>query len=136
MKSIKSQAGLGSITWLVILMVAGFFLLCFFRLGPHYLDNISIDAALKSLAEQEENLGSMDKRDIYRKLDNFMMVNNVRGPEAESFKVIRKKDRVLVNNEYEKRIHMFLNIDVLLTFKSQLDTSNPELCCEYLIEPE
>ncbi|WP_075185742.1 DUF4845 domain-containing protein [Teredinibacter haidensis] len=136
MKLIHAQAGIGSIGWLLVITVAGFFLLCLFRLGPHYLDKFTIDGALKSLAEQEVNLGDMEKRTIYRKLDSFMMINNVRGEEGKSFKIIRKKDKLLINNIYEKRIHMFSNIDVVLTFKSQLDTSNPEECCEYLIETE
>ncbi|WP_045860499.1 DUF4845 domain-containing protein [Teredinibacter purpureus] len=122
-------------TMFMILFFGGLFF-CVFRIGPHYLDNWAVQGALKSLSEQESNLGAMDKRDIYRKIENFMMINNVRGEEGTAFKVVRKNDRVLINNVYEKRVPMFANIEVLLIFKSQLDTSQPELCCEYLIEAE
>lgn len=134
MKSIRYQAGLSSLGWLMVLLIAGFVLTCAFRLGPHYLDNMSIKDALKTLGEQNANIDALDKDAIFKQLNNYMMINNVRGQEAQSFKIVRKKGRTLVNSVYEVRVPMFYNIDVLLTFKSQLDSDNTEACCEFLVE--
>lgn len=136
MRSLKNQVGLSSLGWLFILLVGGFTLACFFKLGPHYLDHHYIDVSLSALMEQGKDLDEMDEDDIIRQLNKFMMVNNVRGKEASAFKVVRKSDRTLVNNEYEVRVPMFVNIDAILTFRSQLDSSKPENCCEFLIENE
>ncbi|WP_018277679.1 DUF4845 domain-containing protein [Teredinibacter turnerae] len=130
------QSGLGSISWLLILAVAGFVLTCAFKLGPHYIDNMSIKDALKSLTEQPRDINTMDKNEISKILSNYMMINNVRGQEANSIKIVRKKDKTLVNSEYEVRVPLMLNIDVVLKFRSQLDSSNPEACCEFLVENE
>lgn len=136
MRSLKNQVGLSSLGWLLVLLVGGFTLACFFKLGPHYLDHHYIDVSLGSLAEQGKKLDEMDEDIIIKQLNKFMVVNNVRGKEASAFKVVRRSDRTLVNNEYEVRVPMFINIDVVLTFRSQLDSSNPEICCEFLIENE
>jgi len=136
MRSLSLQKGISSFALLLILIVGGFALTCLFKLGPHYLDNTYIDKALKSLVENGEDLHEMSHDKIMAQLNRFMMVNNVRGQEGNAFKIVRKGDRTLVNNEYEVRVHMFVNIDVLLTFRSQLDSANPEKCCEFLIENE
>ncbi|TVZ38503.1 uncharacterized protein DUF4845 [Alteromonadaceae bacterium 2753L.S.0a.02] len=136
MRSLKKQAGIGALGWLTILAIAGFVLTCFFKLGPHYLDNLSIVDALKTLGEQNQSIDNMDKTEITKILSNYTMINNVRGQEAQSFKIVRKKGRTLVNSEYEVRVPFMLNIDVVLSFRKQFDSANPDLCCEFLIEDE
>jgi len=135
MISYRRQKGIGSLGWLVILALAGFGLMCLFRLGPAYWDNRYIVTALKSLSKKPD-LTSMTKNEINTDLRNFATINGVRGDEAGSFKIIRKKDRMIVNSVYEKRVHLFFNIDVVMSFKNQLDSSNPEACCKYLINDE
>jgi len=136
MKTAQYQRGIGSLGWVAILAIGGFVLTCFFRLGPHYMDNISVRDALRSLAEQNDDVNNLDKEQIFKQLNNYILINNVRGKEAQAFKVVRRKDYTLVNNAYEVRVPMFYNVDVVLTFKSQLDSSKPETCCEYIIENE
>ena len=135
MVSFSKQKGMGSLGWLVVLSVAGFFLLCFFRLGPSYLNNRYVVAALKSLADEPE-LHELSKSEILSKLRGFSAVNGLRGEEANSFSVVRMANRTLVNSVYEQRVHIFHNIDVVMTFKNQLDSSDVESCCVYLIEDE
>jgi len=129
------QRGIGSLGWLVILSIVGFVLLCLFRLGPAYLDNRYIVSALETLAKNPD-IHDMDKNAINKELDNFLLINGVRGAEGKSFTVVRKKDRTLINSVYEVRVHLVANIDVVMTFKSQLDSTNPKECCEYLIPDE
>lgn len=136
MRSLKLQTGVSSFMLLLLLVVGGFSLTCLLKLGPHYLDNMYIDNALKSLVENGQNLNEMSHEKIMAQLERFMTVNNVRGQEGKAFKIIRKNDRTLINNEYEVRVPMFINIDVVLTFRSQLDSTNPEACCEFLVENE
>jgi len=135
MNVLKRQAGMGSLGWLVTLVIAGFSVMCAYKLIPPYIDNTYRQAALKSLATDPEGFSSLDSRDIRSKLENFMSINNVRDVDVKKdYKIVRKQDRTLVNNFYERRIPLFANIDVVLTFRNQLDSKNLDKCCDYLVE--
>lgn len=134
-KALNKQRGLGSIGWLFMLSAGAFLLACFFKLGPAYLDDLTMVDALKTLGERNPNLHEMEKSTIRSQLDKYLLLNNVRDTNAKkAFKITREQNRMLVDNVYEKRIPFFANIDVVLTFKHQLDSSNPSACCEYLID--
>lgn len=128
MKTLKRQRGLSSLGWLFVISVAGFALLCGFKLGPVYLDNNFVRGALQSLAKEGE-VGSMSNGEIRSKLSKLFTINNIRGDVTKKVKVERKKDRVLVSINYEERIPLIYNIDVVLTFENQLDSSRPGECC-------
>ncbi|WP_188151746.1 DUF4845 domain-containing protein [Teredinibacter waterburyi] len=132
MNRLSAQRGFSTFGWLVVLVIVGFFLTCFFKLGPHYLDNRYVVSALQSFADQDIN--AMDRSEIKSQLQKFIQINGIRGTSEKSFKVVRLKDRTLINSVYEERVHMFANVDVVLSFKQQLDSSNSEKCCKFLIE--
>lgn len=134
-KTLNKQRGLGSIGWLFMLSAGAFLLACFFKLGPVYLDDLTMIDALKTLGERNPNLHEMENGSIRSQLDKYLVLNNVRDTTAaEAFQITREQNKMLVDNVYEKRIPFFANIDVVLTFKHQLDSSNPSVCCEYLID--
>jgi len=130
----NKQEGLGAITLLIVLAVAGFFLLCFFRIGPAYLDNHSISSALKSIADNNSDVGQLEKSEIRKQLTNFMLVNGVRHQKIKDFDIKRDKEKIIITNIYEVKVPILANVEALVTFKNQLDSSNPEECCKYLIE--
>ncbi len=134
MKLQNIQKGMGSLSLFVTLGVAGFFLLLFFKIGPSYLDDWYVKQALVGLAKGGEDINEMEKGEIRSSLSSFMMINNVRNVGVKEFDIVRKKDRTLVNLEYQHTIPMFSNVEVLLTFRHQLDSAAPEECCEFLVE--
>lgn len=132
MKTRHSQRGLSSIAWLLILLVAGFFLTCAFKLGPAYADNIYIREALKSLSEFEKTdrgYAGMSNSDVRRHLSNYFQVNNIRNIKTADVEIDRKADKTLINIDYEVRVPLFYNIDVVMIFKNQFDTNRPAECC-------
>ena len=134
-QTLSKQRGLGSIGWLFMLSSGAFLLTCFFKLGPAYLDDLTMIDALKTLGERNPNLHEMEKSTLRSQLDKYLLLNNVRDTTAKkAFKMTREQDRMLVDNIYERRIPFFANIDVVLTFKHQLDSSNPSACCKYLVD--
>lgn len=128
MFSLRSQKGLSAIGWLFVISAFGFSLLVFSKLGPHYLDSRFVVSALKGLSE-DPNFSRMGVSEIRRKLDNVFITNNIRGKPTESVKINKSSKGTIVTIEYEERIHFFANIDVVLTFKSYLDSNNPGSCC-------
>lgn len=135
MKTRHSQRGLSSLGWLLVLLIAGFSLTLAFKMVPAYADNIYIQDALKSLTEfenTERGYAGMSDSAIRDHLGNYFMINNVRSAAAKSLKIDRKSDKVLVNMDYEVRVPLFYNVDVVMKFRNQFDSNRPAECCKPL----
>lgn len=128
MNSIKKQKGLSAIGWLFVITVFGFSLLVASKLGPHYLDNRFVVSTLKSLADDPE-FPRMNPSEIRSKLSKTFSINNIRGKATESVKVVKNSQSTLVTINYEERVHLMHNIEVVLTFNSLLDSARPSDCC-------
>jgi hypothetical protein len=129
MRSLQKQQGLSALGWLFVISVFGFGLLLGTKLGPHYLDNRFVVATLQSLADDPE-FPRMTPSEIRSKLQKTFSINNIRGKATEAVKVTKNSDATLVAIEYEERIPIYGNADVVLTFNSVLDSRQPKSCCK------
>lgn len=130
-KSIKHQRGLGMLQWALVIGIAGFFILFAFKVIPLYAENRYVESALRSLEAGGEKLEQMTDGEINKKLNNFYMINNVRseGP-TKNIKIVRESEKVLVKVDYETRVPLFYNIDLVLSFQNHLDSTRPGQCCK------
>mgnify|MGYP000425973786 FL=1 len=117
----NKQQGLSALGILVLLAVVGFFLTIATRIGPLYLDNSFVDAALQSLAD--EPIHKMSDGKIRRKLQAAFTVNAVRDVNVKDTVIERKKTATTVSLDYERRVHLLANVDVVVVFKNTYDTS-------------
>jgi len=120
----NSQKGLSTLGMLLVLLIGGFALTCAFKIGPLYLDNYFVRAALKSL--DGERIEAMDSGSIRRSLDRYFMVNNVRDVSARDATVTRERDRVVVALDYERRVNLIGNLDVVVVFNNRFDSSSSQ----------
>ena len=130
-KTIKRQRGLGMLQWALVIAVAGFFLLFAFKVVPLYAENRYVESALRSLETGGEKVEQMTDAEIKKKLGNFYMINNVRseGP-TKNIKIDRRSEDMLITIDYETRVPLFYNIDLVLSFQNHLDSSRPGQCCK------
>lgn len=130
-KSIRNQRGLGMLQWALVIAIAGFFLLFAFKVIPLYAENRYVESALRSLESGGQKLDEMTDAEISKKLNNFYMINNVRseGP-TKNIKVVRESEKALVTVDYETRVPLFYNIDLVLSFQNHLDSTRPGQCCK------
>lgn len=131
LKSIKHQRGMGMLQWLLVLAIAGFFLLFAFKVVPLYAENRYVESALRSVENSAEKLEQMTDAEIIKKLTNFYMINNVRseGP-TKNIKIERESEKVVITIDYETRVPFFWNIDLVLSFQNHLDSTRPGQCCK------
>ncbi len=137
MNTLQKQRGMGMWSWLLVLIVAGFFLMCGFKIVPMYAENRYVVSALKSLVEPGTALADMTDSEIRKKLTSFYTINNVRsaGP-TENIVIKREAKRVLITIDYESRVPLFEDapligsMDVAVMFKNHLDSDSPGLCCK------
>jgi len=119
----NKQRGLSGLSLLVVLAVAGFFLTIATRVGPLYLDNSFVNAALQSL--QNESVHTLSDRQIRRKMSDYFMVNNVRDVSTQDIVIKRNKTATVVRLDYERRINFLANVDVVVVFENVYDTAAP-----------
>ena len=111
-------------------MIAAFLALFAFKVVPEYAENRYITSGLKALGENNPDLTKMSTTDIKRAMNNYYSINNIRSEGAKQIEVIRNSRNVLVINEYETRVPLLANIDLVLSFKNVLDSDNPDDCCK------
>ncbi|GAB1262083.1 DUF4845 domain-containing protein [Aurantivibrio plasticivorans] len=132
MNCLRSQRGLSSIAWLAIISAAGFIGLCAFKVGPQYFDNMYITSTLKDLPEliqDEGDVSKVSKDDISSFISNRFTINNIRNISKKEIDIKISKDKFIVDINYERRIPLFYNVDVVVAFKNQFDSSRPTECC-------
>lgn len=117
----NKQQGLSALGLLIILAIGGFFLTIATRVGPLFLDNSFVNAALQSL--ENESVHTLTDRQIRRKLSDYFTVNNVRDVSVKDLVIERKKTATTVRLDYERRINFLANVDVVVVFENVYDTS-------------
>lgn len=125
----KYQKGMSATGWLIVLLVAGFTLMCLFRMVPAYVDNRYIQQGLMSLADEGQRIEELSPEEIRRRIGRFFQMNNVRSQSEKSVNVERRQDKTVVTMNYEVRVPIIYNIDVVMTFNNEWDSSRPHECC-------
>lgn len=114
------QKGFSAYTLILLLIVGGFFALCGIKIIPHYVDYFTLKKAMSKLTE-EPNAAEMSKRKIDDSLRTKLVMNGLKHIGTDSFVVERTEEGTTVALDYEIQEHLFANIDVLLTFKHEIE---------------
>lgn len=129
-KSLQQQRGLTLISWIFVIAILAFCGMFAFAVVPMYAENRYVEQALKSLAEPGERVNEMSDSEINKKLQNFYLINNVRSEGPQNIVIDRKSKNLLITIDYEMRVNLFYNIDVVAKFQNHLDGDHPDLCCK------
>jgi hypothetical protein len=118
---INSQRGMTSASALFTLFIVGFLLTVTFKLGPHYLDNRIIQGAIDQVGQSDINGKSNSQ--IRRKIADFFTINNIRDIDVRKVVITRDDSGTKISLDYEKRIEMFGNVDVVLKFSNLYESA-------------
>jgi hypothetical protein len=118
---INSQRGATLTTTIIAIFIGGFFLTLVFKLGPHYLDNRIVAGALEQVGQS--GLKGQSSTDIRRKIGDFFTINNIRDISASKVQIKRSSEGVVLSLDYEKRVELFANVDVVLKFSDQFNSA-------------
>lgn len=131
--SVSRQSGFSLPSLLFFFLVLGFLLTVFLKLFPLYQDDLLVKEGFKTFIEaHKEDLGNMTKVEMSTHLSKFFTVNSVRGEAADlkHLEVERLRDKVIFRYAYETRVPFVKNVDLIVWFKTELDSSNPQACCK------
>ncbi|MCG7982411.1 MAG: DUF4845 domain-containing protein [Candidatus Thiodiazotropha lotti] len=120
MQSIKKQRGLTFISWLVILIVAGFLVMVGIKVTPVYIDHFAVKSALESVKNEPfaERKSKVELRNmVLKRLD----INSIRHVTKEHIKVKRGTGSRIINVSYEVRRHIAYNAALVMTFDETVE---------------
>jgi hypothetical protein len=122
MQSLQKQKGLTFISWLVILIVAGFLVFVGIRITPVYIDHYAVKSVLESVINDPLS-ARKSKRDILETITKRLYVNNIRHVNRKHIKIQRSGNKTMINVAYEESRHIVYNVSLVMTFKESVEMS-------------
>lgn len=117
------QKGLSTLGWLVAILVSGFMIMLTIKVAPVYLDDYAIKKVLNSL-DTKPGIEGASVQQVREWLDKGLLTNRIR-LEGEESSVLRDKGQsVAVEINYDRRVHLIHNIDLVLTFEHNWNTKS------------
>ena len=92
------------------------------RIGPLYIDNMSLNQAIESSA-RSNNFNSMSTPEVRDALSRTFRVNNIE-VKARDFDIEKTATSIMIMYVHEERANIFNNIDVVITFTNSYSTAN------------
>ncbi len=122
MQTLKSQRGMTAIGWLIVLGLIGFFVLLALRMTPSYLESFTIYSAMESLKE-EPGMANNTPQDIRKMMGKRIDINDVKSITAKDVDVENLGNAFLVSVDYEVRMPVLGNVDVVMTFAKEVEVA-------------
>jgi len=116
---LKKQQG-GALAMMIIALFFGALLTLAIKIGPAYIDDITIQEALESL-EGTEGLEQMGPAQIRTLINKRLSVNNVRGFDAKNITVEKNGEFVVIKVDYEVRNNIIGNVDSIVHFQHEYE---------------
>ena len=114
------QKGMTAIGWLLVMGLIAFFTLITLRLVPAYLEFAKVTSVLESL-QNEPGITRKTRGEIIQMITKRFDVNDVYQVDAKQVKITKDKGVLKVSINYERREHLFGNVDVVTTFDRQVE---------------
>jgi hypothetical protein len=126
-KSLQLQGGFGLFEMLFGLAFIGFALTLILKLGPHYVDDYGVKAALQELHTDlaGKSAAEITREDINSNLSQNFQVSLIPDEILKSVETVREGGKLLVSINYETRQPLIANIDVVMRFKHEMDLADP-----------
>jgi hypothetical protein len=116
MRSIRRQAGVTTIGWMIILGLIGFFVFLTLKMLPSYLDYFKVVSALESVEKESASSPMEIRRHIERQFD----VSFVYAITPKQIKIKNVGQAFNVTAKYDDRVHLFANVDVVMSYDKQV----------------
>jgi|TARA_B110000971_G_scaffold127116_1_gene130030 hypothetical protein len=119
MINLNQQAGASNLGMLMTFLVIAVFLTSGLKLGPLYIDHNIVTSYTKNLIESGE-IANLNTSELRRKVSDNLLVNNVRDFDVTHILMAKENNKSVVTIAYERRVELFLNLDVVAKFDTVL----------------
>lgn len=115
MNTQKRQRGLSGLGILVVLLLIGFFATAVIKLLPIYMSSWTVKSVMTTIVQ--EGVEGLTPSQIRSKIAGQFTMNQVTATHQKDIVIKRQKGgKILINANYEKRVHFMQNIDVVVKF--------------------
>jgi hypothetical protein len=118
------QSGMSMWGFMVVVMVAVFFVFLFFKLLPPYLEFFKVKTSLENVAKQP-NAANMTRMDIASALDRRFNIEDITRVDVKKDLKIEKapSGRTLIRIQYQVVVPLVYNVSALLDFDHGVESS-------------
>lgn len=120
LSAMSRQGGASALVILIMVLFFGSLLSLIIKVGPAYLDDLTIKEALESL-DGTEGLSQMGPAQVRTLINKRLSVNNIRGFDAKDISVEKDGGLVLINVDYEVRNNLIRNLDAVVHFQHRYE---------------
>lgn len=112
------QYGITYMGMLILLVVIAFVAVVVIKVFPLYLEHMKVQSSLNSLAQEAKDSGEAlpPPPEILRQLFNRLNINDVEHVRKDNIHITREGHKIVVSVNYEARVHLFYNIDLVAQF--------------------
>lgn len=118
MRTPGRERGMSLLSVALLLFLVIFFGTLVIKLSGPYYDQFTLDSMLSKMA-QEMSGRQVSEADIRDRLVKNMNINNIDLDLKKSLSVDSRSSQPKIILDYEKRIHIFGNVDVVLSFHEE-----------------
>lgn len=108
------------LSWLVILVIAGFMVMIGIRITPVYLEHLAIKESLQSIKD-EPFISRKPVREIRKMLLRRLEINNIRHLSKDNVTLQRSGGVTTIKIAYEERRPVVANISLVMTFEDSIE---------------
>ncbi len=108
------------ISWLVILVVAGFMVMIGIKITPVYLEHYSVKESLESL-KHEPLISRKPVGDIRKMLFRRLEINNIRSLSKDEVTIKRSGGVTTISVSYEERKPIIGNLSLVMSFNDSIE---------------
>ncbi len=118
--ALKRHRGASLLGILLSLLVLGFLLMVGLKIVPVYIDHNVLKGVAESLVESGR-AADMSQSQIRQEMGNSLRINNIHDFDLSAITSSRTNNVTRIFVSYEKRVHLFYNIDAVLTFDETIE---------------
>ena len=120
MQSRDKQQGLTFISWLVIIIVVGFFVMVGIKITPVYLEHFAVKKSMESL-KAEPLISRKSLVEIRKMMMRRLDMNSIRYLNKDEIKITRAGGVTTIVISYEKRKQIIGNMSLVMTFDNSVE---------------
>jgi hypothetical protein len=117
---LRRQKGASVFAIIILLVMVGMFLLSALKVAPSYMDNNVIVNAMDGMINNND-FESTSIAEVRSNLQRSLVTNNIREFDSSSVVLTREGNNNFVDINYESRVPLFYNIDIVVTFENRFD---------------
>jgi len=113
-RSIRKQAGLTFLGWILVALTAGFYAYLAMLLFPIVVSNHTMGSILTTL-QQEPGITQKSKNEILSLINKRLRINDIKDVKTSDFEIVREDaNRISIYLDYENRIEFAKNVYILI----------------------